>query len=110
MREVTGNLWDFHAKGEWVAITTNGIVTHDGRCVMGRGVAKEAVTRFPGISHELGTQIRQHGNHVQILWSRRVIAFPVKHHGRERASLKLIERSATELSAFSVKLGMRTRK
>ena len=35
MIEAPGDLWDHHAAGQWVVITTNGIVRKDGACVMG---------------------------------------------------------------------------
>lgn len=59
MREAFGDLWDFHAAPNAVAcITTNGYVNGRGECVMGRGVARQAKARFPGIAKQLGTLIK----------------------------------------------------
>lgn len=97
MREVTGNLWAYHDAGEWIAITTNGILRKDGACVMGRGVAREAAERDVSVPYLLGTAIKRAGNHVAILAAKRLISYPVKRHWRDPADLALIRRSAAEL-------------
>ena len=94
MREVFGELWEFDGI---IAITTNGFVKRDGTCVMGRGCAKQATIRFPGLPHKLGTKISAEGNHVFYFPEHRLITFPVKHTWWEVADLGLIERSAREL-------------
>ncbi len=97
MVEVKGNLWTYPANAR--VITTNGTVKKDGSCVMGRGCALEAKTKFPGIDKELGKLIKLHGNHVRILiWDHpNIWSFPVKHNWWEKADLELIRRSAKEL-------------
>lgn len=97
LREEHGDLWARHAAGFWVGVTTNGVTRRDGACVMGRGVAKEAATRFPGLPYALGAMLRRDGNHVCFFPVYRMITFPVKHHWREPADLQLIEQSAREL-------------
>lgn len=94
MREARGNLWDFHAQGHWVAITTNGAVKQNGECVMGRGCALEAKTRFPGLARELGRKLQEHGNFVFRFTAQRLVSFPVKHLWHQAADLDLIRRSA----------------
>ncbi len=98
MIEVKGNLWDFPA--DYKVITTNGAVKYDGACVMGRGCAREAKDKYPGIEYTLGSLIRDWGNHVHLLGHRKILSFPVKHHWKQKADLELIERSAVELKAF----------
>jgi hypothetical protein len=97
MREAVGDLWDFHATGAWVAITTNGVVKRDKTLVMGRGCAQEAATRFPGVPGRLGELVQYYGNHVCALKESKIVSFPVKHHWRDLADLELIARSAKEL-------------
>ena len=104
MLELVGDLWEAHALGHWVTITTNGVVTRDGRCVMGRGVAKEAATRFPGLPLALGARIREDGHMVHFFPDTRIIAFPVKYHWRDTASLTLIEKSARGMVAKLARL------
>jgi hypothetical protein len=94
MKEVFGDLWEFDGI---IAITTNGFVKRDGTSVMGRGCAKQATIRFPGLPHKLGRKISAEGNHVFCFPEHRLITFPVKHTWWEAADLGLIERSAREL-------------
>jgi len=65
-----------------ICITTNGYVTHDGKCVMGRGIAKQASERYPELAKALGTAIKKNGNVCQPIKipgkKAGVIAFPVK--------------------------------
>lgn len=80
MKELKGNLWDLSI-GNILCITTNGFVKNDGSCVMGKGIAAEAVKRFPGIQHTLGKLIKKNGNIVQpigVYGNYILVAFPVK--------------------------------
>jgi hypothetical protein len=98
MREIKGNLWDFEA--EAVVITTNGTVKNNGECVMGRGCAREAADKFPGLAKELGELIEEFGNRVFALGGhgeRYLYTFPVKNNWWEIANLDLIERSTKQL-------------
>lgn len=97
MIEIAGDLWEAHALGHWVTITTNGVVTREGRCVMGRGVAKQAAMKFPTLALALGDEITEYGNIVHFFPAFRIIAFPVKHHWRDTADPKLIVKSAKGL-------------
>jgi hypothetical protein len=99
VKEITGNLWDYCGKIESVAIaiTTNGFVKNNGECVMGRGCAKEATLKYPGISKVLGDMIKESGNHVHRIRDG-VYSFPVKHNWWEEADVELIKRSCTEIS------------
>lgn len=49
MKEVYGDIWEYHKQGYWIVITTNGFVKKNGCAVMGRGVAKQAVTKYPSL-------------------------------------------------------------
>jgi len=98
LKEVEGDIWDYHAKGHWIVITTNGSLNPRGECVMGRGVAKEATLRFPNLPRQLGERIKQYGNHVFAFPQYRIFTFPVKHNWWEKADFRLIERSCEELA------------
>lgn len=85
-----------------ICITTNGVVTNKGKCVMGRGVALLAKEKWEGIDKRLGDFITSNGNIVQILryvpsLHTTIVAFPVKHHWKEKADLELIETSCKQL-------------
>ena len=94
MIKAQGNLWTYPADVR--IITTNGFVKKNGRAVMGRGCAKEALDANPNLSLTLGTLIVAFGNHVFGL-SDDLISFPVKYNWWEKADLDLIEQSTNEL-------------
>lgn len=96
MKEVYGNVWEY--KADVVCIPTNGVF-NNGRAVMGRGVAEQALIKYPKVATLLGDSLEQYGNHLTPLFAD-LVAFPTKHHWREQADLDLIKQSATELSAF----------
>lgn len=106
MKEIRGNLWDVEC--DLRVLTTNGIVKKDGACVMGRGCAYEAKTRFPGMEFRLGELLREHGNRVMRLGrygGTMIASFPVKHHWKQEAEPVLIRRSAEQLVALADKFG-----
>ncbi len=75
---VRRNLWDL-AGTAVLCVTTNGFVNRAGAAVMGRGCAREARDRFPGIDLALGAAIRANGSRVQAIWAEPlIVAFPVK--------------------------------
>jgi len=64
-----------------ICITTNGFVKRNGEAVMGRGCARQAAQRWPGLSRVVGSCLRQYGNHVQAVYTSEdydVVIFPVK--------------------------------
>lgn len=103
MHETTGNLWDYVRAGSVIAITTNGQV-RNGKNVMGRGCAKEAKDRFPGIDARIGNLINTWNNrsfrlnmHHAYWGSWVLVTFPTKHHWREMSDPKLIIDSAEQI-------------
>ena len=97
MQEIKGNIWDYHKKGYWIVITTNGNVKTNGEAVMGTGVALQAKQRYPGLLTVLGKKIGRYGNVPFILPDFRIVTLPVKHDWRERANAQLIEDKIAEL-------------
>lgn len=102
MREVTGNIWD--AQVDAICVTTNGITKRDGRAVMGKGIALEAVKRFPGIDITLGSFLIDFGNRVHHIYSclksersENIVSFPTKHHWRDKSDIDLILISCRQL-------------
>ncbi len=88
-----GNLWTYSA--DFRVITTNGIVKHNGRLTMGKGVALEAKKLFPDIDKFLGHLVHMHGNHVYVY--NNIICFPTKHNWKDKSDLVLIEQSLNEM-------------
>lgn len=106
MREITGDIWDYHDTGHWIVITTNGNIRANREAVMGKGLALQAKQRYPRLPLQLGKALRQHGNHVHrflcfydepLLEQVKIITFPTKHDWWEKSDLALIERSCSEL-------------
>jgi hypothetical protein len=96
MKEIRGDLWDYHRQGLVVAITTGGLVEKSGCCAMPRGCARQARELLAGLAWTLGQQILLHGNHVFDL-GRRIVSFPVEESPFQVPDLRLIERSGREL-------------
>ena len=100
MQEVTGDLWEL-AKGQIVVITTNGFVKKNGECVMGRGVALDAKSKWPTLPYLLGQDILRWGNVVlmyEVSDYAKLIALPVKHNWWEKADIELIAKSIQQLA------------
>jgi hypothetical protein len=111
MKEIYGNLWE-QKDIDALCITTNGFVKNNGRAVMGRGCAKEAMIKFaPNLDLHFGQLIREFGNIPVILLSRdkknggSLVSFPVKHNWWEVADLELIKISAIALVRMATLLG-----
>ena len=93
IKEITGDIWDYHAQGHWIVITTNGSVNRYGEAVMGRGVALQAKQKFPLLPAKLGKALREADNIPHMFHEYRILTLPVKRYWYEKASLLLIETS-----------------
>jgi hypothetical protein len=100
MREATTDLWELHARGTIVVVTTSGLVGRDGLARLGRGAAGEAGRRFPWFAARLGALTVANGHRVQLV-GERIVAFPVEHHPLERPDPALIQRSAIALASLA---------
>jgi len=100
MREAVADLWELYARGAAVAVTTSSLVGRDGLARLGRGCARQAGERFPWFAARLGAEISARGNHV-VHVGERIASFPVEHHPLQVPDLRLIARSALELSALA---------
>lgn len=100
MKFIKGNIWDFHEKGKWICIPTNGFVKKNGRAVMGAGLALDCKRKFPDFDELLGKFIKRYGNTPIMFPNHRVMSFPVKINWWEKADLLLIEKSAIYVSRF----------
>ncbi len=96
MREIVGDLWEVHASGAIVAITTNGMVTKSGKSIMLRGCARQAADRYPELPKILGALVIHHGNHVFDL-GRGIVSFPVEEDPYCNPDIRLIEQSCREI-------------
>lgn len=103
MLETVGDIWQYSGTGI-IAITTNGSLTRDGRAIFGRGVAKEAVLRFPALAEQLGILLAEQGNHVFDLGCG-IVSFPVEETPWSLPDLRIITRSAGELRLLANRSG-----
>lgn len=94
MLEVIGNIWDYHREGEWIGITTNGVIAPETGLVMGRGLALQAKKRYPSLPHILAELVKDYGNKPFALSAYRICSFPTKDHWQDPSPPALIARSA----------------
>lgn len=104
MLETVGEIWEHADRGVIIVITTNGSLTRDGRAVLGRGVARQAAVRFPGIADKLGRLLAEQGSHVFDLGGC-VVSFPVEETAWSQPDLRIIARSAEELRQLADRSG-----
>jgi len=108
--EVKGDIWEFHSEGNPIAVTTNPIINTRGKVVMGRGIAKEAATRFPRLPAELAMKIQSNKtanrphNIVYYFPEYNIFTFPTKHHWRYDSNTELIKHSYLRLRRLVAKL------
>jgi hypothetical protein len=105
MLETVGDIWEY-AETAVIVITTNGSLTKDGRAVLGRGVAKQAATLFPGFAEKLGRLVAEQGSHVFDLGCG-IVSFPVEETAWSLPDLRIISRSAEELLILADQSGWR---
>lgn len=97
MNEQRDDIWAVRNPGDWVVVTTNGTLRGDGGLVMGRGIAKEACSKYPSLQKVLGHAVKQNGLRLEVLETMRLVAFPVKVEFYQKADLDLILRSTIQL-------------
>lgn len=99
MLETVGDIWQYADSGI-IVITTNGSLTPDGRAIFGRGVARQAAVRFPGLAEKTGRLLAELGSHVFDL-GYGIVTFPVEETPWSLPDLRIIARSAQELRALA---------
>lgn len=108
MEVIKGNIWDKHQEGAFICITVNCTPNSRGNATMGKGIAKQAVDRFPKLPELLGkTQIEfasktgsfftERSRRPQVFRNYRLITFPTKLVWWEDSILDLIEASCHHL-------------
>lgn len=77
MKELQADIFDLWDEGKTICITTNGYIGKGNKAVMGRGVAKQALDRWPSIDANIANVLTSVGNVVMNVWEG-VFMFPVK--------------------------------
>jgi hypothetical protein len=102
MREIKGNIWDYHEKNSPIVIPTNGTIKRNGENVMGSGLARQAKLRFPKLPKKVGGYILEYGNEVFFCEEENLFTFPVKNEWyEEKASIFLIRKSVVSLRSMT---------
>jgi len=104
-----GNMFDLVDQGanRALLVTTNSYIRKDGALVMGRGAAKTAAQRWPGLPYALGkriTHLEEYNIGLLTQTNGELLtlgAFQVKFHFADQADLELIARSARELASLA---------
>ena len=102
MKEIRGNMFNYLGRMKFrLFITTNGFIKNDGTAVMGRGNAAQAVKIFReeynlDLPKLLGDSLKLRENNIVRLHTQ-LYTFPVKNAWFDRASLKLIKKSVSQL-------------
>ena len=99
MLETVGDIWEYAATSV-IVITTNGSLTPDRRAIFGRGVARQAALRQPGLAEKLGRLLAEQGNHAFDLGCG-IVTFPVEETPWSLPDLRIVARSARELRALA---------
>lgn len=107
MKEIVNKNFFLLASGEKeaICISTNGVCKKDGSAVMGKGTAKMANELYH-ISDKLGQYLRMYGNRAFDLGlysgygekDHHVLTFPTKYKWWDDSNIKLIKKSAEEIS------------
>jgi len=114
MLERIGNIWDHHAEGGWIVITTNIGWKKDGSNPMGAGIAKAAAEKYPNLPVWYGKFCQKYGADMAVrpYAEGRLFLFPTKPLAEQPwlswkndACLDLIRRSALQLSTLIDILG-----
>lgn len=100
----SGDMWSVFDSVDLFCITTNSYIKNNGALVMGRGIAKQAMDRFPGLDLSLGKAVALNQSYFLLVSPRwpnaKLACFQVKFHFRSNAKLELIQCSADALSEW----------
>jgi hypothetical protein len=106
MREISGDLFEFHKKGNFICIPTNGVVKSNGELVMGAGVALTAAKIYPSLPAQLGKLVKRSGNVPFLFEELKLMTFPTKFDWKNKSSLGLIKTSAEEVVKLANNAGL----
>lgn len=117
VKQATTDIWRFHEQGYYIVIPTNLYVTKDGKAVMGRGLALQAVQKWPQAPIWYGFHLIEHirstpygrNPHMEDInpydllavnheW--RALFLPVKTTWQQQARKGLIEASLANLATL----------
>lgn len=78
MNTSASDIWTYVDRpGNLVLVTTNNVIKSNGSLVMGKGIAREACIKFPGIDKVFGNMVRTIGEEYGILIADPYAALPI---------------------------------
>lgn len=101
----TGDMWKVYNQADLFLITTNSTIKNNGRLVMGRGIARQARDKFPGLDLALGRKIPHLGIYGLLISENfptaKLGAFQVKTRYDQKAELSIIAESTAQLKRWA---------
>jgi len=96
-----GDIWKVPAE-EWICITTNSFVKKDKTLAMGKGIAGEALDRFPELNKILGEFVIRTCGHLgfygtAIVTKYKLVALQTKYNFKDKSTYELIKKSINKL-------------
>lgn len=98
------DMWEVYDEVDLFCITTNSYLKNDNTAVMGRGIAKQAADKFPGLPAALGSQMNHlglYGLRFHMICGDIIGFFQVKKHWRDNAELDIIKYSTEKLLLYT---------
>jgi hypothetical protein len=108
MLETTGNIWSAHENpNSWIGVTTNRDINMYGHLIMGKGIAKQCVEKFPKIPIDAGKIICRMKDgedyHIIEFTQHRVILLQTKRHWQDASPLSLVTETVKQLGELARK-------
>ena len=105
MRGITSDLWKILKQESncGFCITVNGNLKKSGDLIMGKGIAKEALDRYPGIDSFFGDKISQSGVGCYLYPvenNNALISFPTKKNWWQNSDINLIMESCWRVKSI----------
>ena len=103
MKEIKGNIWDYHPE-HCIVIPTNLSLNKKGNAIMGKGLALDAAKRFSTLPCKYGKWLQdfQKENYIQGVRSfqysiENLYLLPTKYNWRDKSDLELIIKGVKQL-------------
>lgn len=111
MKEITGNIFDFHKEYDAICCTTNAVVKSNGELVMGAGVAKAFSEYYPWLAKNWGKRVKESPGidvFVTLMRSKpHLVYFRTKDHWKDKSQIHCIEAAIFNLVDLTNRIGWR---
>lgn len=99
MKLIHADIADEKLNPDLLVVTTNGCLTHEGKLVMGAGVALKFRNSYPGIDAILGAHVQNKGNTPCLIkqWTPHICSLPTKNRWQDPSPISLVTESLQRL-------------